>query len=303
MCATPKVSVIIPVYNDEKYLAECLDSVTKQTLSDIEIICINDASTDASLTILTQYAANDARIRIINYIENKSASQARKDGVLMSSGEYIMFMDADDSIELTACEELASAMDKYQVDILQFGTYVDALKTVQAKSVNSFTHFVAPCTDHLNGRQVFEGCFEYRKYRFNLWNKIYKSDLCKKAFLDIADGSFPKAQDLYAYFIISWYAQSYFGIRKKYYHYNFGRGITGGAKILDFSSLERYCSQAKVARKCKEFLVQQNAWEQYKKLWVRLNRDLISECINVWLNNFDESNGSEGFDILGELII
>ena len=96
----PKVSVIIPVYNVEKYLSECLDSVVNQTLQDIEIICVNDGSTDNSLEILKEYAEKDSRLRIIN-LRNSGVSVARNIGIFAALADFIMFVDADDSIETT----------------------------------------------------------------------------------------------------------------------------------------------------------------------------------------------------------
>ena len=91
----PKVSVIIPVYNVEKYLRECLDSVVNQTIKDIEIICVNDGSTDGSLDILNEYCSNDDRFVIINQ-ENQGLSVARNNGLNSASGDYIAFIDSDD---------------------------------------------------------------------------------------------------------------------------------------------------------------------------------------------------------------
>ena len=100
-----KVSVIIPVYNVENYLEECLDSIINQTLKDIEIICINDGSTDNSLEILNDYASKDSRIKVLTQ-ENKGLSATRNHGLKLAEGEYIYFMDSDDILELTALEEL-----------------------------------------------------------------------------------------------------------------------------------------------------------------------------------------------------
>ena len=91
----PKVSVIIPVYNSEKYLQECLDSVISQSLQDIEIICVNDGSTDSSLSILKNYEQKDSRIVIINR-ENKGVSYSRNEAIQQAKGEFICFMDSDD---------------------------------------------------------------------------------------------------------------------------------------------------------------------------------------------------------------
>lgn len=293
-----KVSVIIPVYNAEQYLRQCLDSVVNQTLKEIEIICVDDCSSDHSLDILESYAKNDGRIRIISYDENKSASQARKDGVKMASGRYIMFVDADDTLELSACEELAEQMERNHVDILHFGTYVDAEESVSKEQIDWFKRFSMPYHKLLKGKNVFEGCFVDRLYSFNLWNKMYKSEICKKAFSNVEDGFFPKAQDLYAFFIISWFAQSYYGIPEKYYHYGYGRGITGENKLLSTSDFVRNCSQYRVAEKCKQFLDCQNAWDTYENVWKTIYTNLLNECCNLWLNRIKTGMTAETFDVL-----
>ena len=100
-----KISVIIPVYNVEKYLEECLDSVVNQTFEDIEIICVNDGSTDKSLEILNDYASADDRIKVFTQ-ENKRQGAARNLGLDKSSGDYVYFMDSDDYIDLSTIEKL-----------------------------------------------------------------------------------------------------------------------------------------------------------------------------------------------------
>ena len=91
----PKVSVIIPIYNTDKYLRECINSVINQTLKDIEIICINDGSTDNSSEILNEYKSIDDRIIVINQ-KNQGVSVARNNGINAAKGEYIAFLDSDD---------------------------------------------------------------------------------------------------------------------------------------------------------------------------------------------------------------
>ncbi|GHS93364.1 hypothetical protein FACS1894139_02900 [Planctomycetales bacterium] len=104
--AQPQISVIIPVYNTEKYLRRCLDSVLKQTLREIEIICVNDRSPDNSLTILREYAERDARIKVIDFPENKGVSVARNAGIDAALGEYLGFVDSDDTVDLNFYEQL-----------------------------------------------------------------------------------------------------------------------------------------------------------------------------------------------------
>lgn len=101
----PCVSVIIPVYNSEDYLKQCLDSIVSQTLENIEIICVDDGSTDCSVDILREYAQNDARIQIIEQ-SNQHAGVARNNGMKVAAGEYLAFWDSDDYFELTALEKM-----------------------------------------------------------------------------------------------------------------------------------------------------------------------------------------------------
>lgn len=116
----PKVSVIIPVYNGEKYLHKCLDSVTKQTLADIEIICINDCSKDSSINILNDYAKNDSRFVIIDSKVNQGHSKSKNDGMGVAQGDYLLFLDQDDWLELDACELCYNQISKNKNDILMF---------------------------------------------------------------------------------------------------------------------------------------------------------------------------------------
>jgi hypothetical protein len=93
-----QLSVVIPVFNAERYLRRCLDSVLAQTLHDIEIICINDGSTDGSAAILAEYAAKDSRVRVLCQPENAGQGAARNRGLEVANGEYVYFMDADDEL-------------------------------------------------------------------------------------------------------------------------------------------------------------------------------------------------------------
>lgn len=99
----PKISIIIPVYNTELYLRDCLESVVNQTMREIEIICINDGSTDSSGAILDEYAQKDSRFSVIHQ-KNAGQGAARNRGLDIAKGDYIQFVDSDDWIELNACE-------------------------------------------------------------------------------------------------------------------------------------------------------------------------------------------------------
>ncbi|MDR2458268.1 MAG: glycosyltransferase [Clostridiales Family XIII bacterium] len=121
----PKISVIIPVNNTEKYLRQCLDSIVNQTLKDIEIICINDGSTDNSLKILNEYASSDNRIELISLLDNKGVSFSRNFGIHVSKGRYIGFVDSDDWIDLNFYENLYLTAEKENSDIIAASTIVN----------------------------------------------------------------------------------------------------------------------------------------------------------------------------------
>ena len=114
-----KFSIIIPVYNVEKYIDKCLQSITNQTFKDFEVVCINDESKDASLSILEEYARKDKRFKIFSQ-KNQGQGIARNNGIKIASGKYIVFVDPDDWIEENMLEILSKKFEKEQADIIQF---------------------------------------------------------------------------------------------------------------------------------------------------------------------------------------
>ncbi len=112
-----KVSVIVPIYNSEKYLEKCLDSLVFQTFKDIEIICVNDGSLDNSKNIIERYSKKDERIVIINK-ENGGISSARNAGIKVAKGEYIGFLDSDDFLDLDYFEKLYNSALEFRADIV-----------------------------------------------------------------------------------------------------------------------------------------------------------------------------------------
>lgn len=123
----PKVSIIIPVYNCEKYLKECLDSVLSQTLQDFELICINDGSTDDSFKILQEYAQKDSRFIIIDKC-NEGQGVARNLGIKKATGEYLICLDSDDWLEKEALELAYNKIKEDNSDILFFDAYRFVMK-------------------------------------------------------------------------------------------------------------------------------------------------------------------------------
>jgi glycosyltransferase involved in cell wall biosynthesis len=129
-----KISIIIPVYNSDQHLKRCLETVCKQTFQDIEIICINDCSTDDSLLILQEYAKNNNRIKLIDLKENNGAAAARNIGIKNACGQYLGFVDSDDFIDPNFYEKLYERAEKTASDVVKGNILIYCLKTKLARS-------------------------------------------------------------------------------------------------------------------------------------------------------------------------
>lgn len=182
-----KVSVVIPIYNVEDYLEECLDGVVNQTLTDIEIICINDGSTDSSLEILNEYASNDKRITVIDQ-ENGGHAVATNRGMKLAKGEYLYLMDSDDIIDIHTLEETVKIADERDVDFVIFQAinyYMDTgeYKEQENYSMNELADFVADSV--FNWKDIKEYIFSIT---VTPWSKIYKREFIEKNNCEFPEG-------------------------------------------------------------------------------------------------------------------
>lgn len=181
----PKISIAIPVYNTEKYLRECLDSLLNQTLGDFEAICVNDGSTDNSLEILQEYAKKDSRFIIIDK-ENEGQGVARNIAIQKAQGEYLMCLDSDDWLENNALELLYNKIKNDNCDILFFNFYKYIEKT-KAKYIIKFTEIFKnfkdkPFTQEEAGKLIFK--------TNALTYKIYKLDFIKNNNIEYSNSKF-----------------------------------------------------------------------------------------------------------------
>jgi len=293
--STPKVSVVIPVHNTQNYLNQCLDSLINQTLKDIEIICVDDASTDNSLAVLRDYALKDSRVKVMHNEVSKSALGARKKGVLASSGEYIMFLDSDDYYVSDACELAYNKITEQNVDIVHFTLGVINCSNASENRIKALLDYVKPYNGRLECEDVFKGCFADKKYTHTPVNKIYKAELCKKAYLQTEDVHLVFAEDLYAYFIIANNATGYYGWESKpLYYYCYGRGVTSGDKNYTLDRFEKVCRHAEtlcaIEKYCKNNIVNADKIiDSYRNDWL----DLSVRTLNKYLDETDKQKGIE----------
>lgn len=176
-----KLSIIVPVYNVEKYLPKCLESLIKQTLKDIEIICVNDGSMDNSLAILKEFASKDSRIRIIDN-QHQGVAKTRNTGIEQSTGEYIGFVDSDDYIDLDFFEKLYNSATKSNSDI--------AIASI-LKHKNFFNIYNAKYTKEetaITIQDKIKLCEDKKHFFFYAWNKIYHSGFIKENNIKFSEG-------------------------------------------------------------------------------------------------------------------
>ena len=164
----PLISVIIPVYNVEKHLKKCLDSVAKQTLTDFEVICVNDGSTDGSAKILEKFVAKDKRFTIITQ-ENKGLSEARNTGLAIAKSKHIAYVDSDDFVHPNFLELLYKGAIQFDADIsacsfskIYSHEKIPALSNAQPKE------YKKPLQMLLNRKNFVH---------FIVWNKLYKKEI------------------------------------------------------------------------------------------------------------------------------
>lgn len=186
----PKVSVIIPVYNVEAYLRECLDSVINQTLKEIEIICVNDGSTDNSLSILREYADADGRVIVFTQ-ENAGQSAARNYGLRAASGTYVYFLDSDDFLRSDALELLYSAAQTHRTDILFFGAdsvYETEALRKQHSTYLEYYHRQALTEGAVSGEEMIQIFTEKLLFRASVPLQFFRRAFLEKTGLRFMEG-------------------------------------------------------------------------------------------------------------------
>lgn len=167
----PKISVIIPIYNVEKYLMRCLNSVLTQTFKDFEVICVNDGSPDNSDRILKDYSDKDSRVMVINQ-ENQGLSMARNNGLKRARGEFIYFLDSDDAIQPQTLDIVYNLATEHRADLVSWNYSPSDGVEIPNKFYNvselKFKQTVCP---------LFVGNKGKFCVLFNVWTKLYKREL------------------------------------------------------------------------------------------------------------------------------
>ena len=213
----PIISVIVPIYNTEKYLHKCIASILGQTYSKLQVILVDDGATDTSAAICDTFLEKDDRVECIHLKEKKGQSNARKQGLLHAKGEYIGFVDSDDWIEPDMYENLISKIVSFGADIICSGIIYEyengssAVVSIDEEIIN----------DPRNNTQIFEsllGMSIGQYYNVSMCTKLYKKELVTKAAYDIPE-YVNRGEDRLANLICLFESKRIININEAYYHY------------------------------------------------------------------------------------
>lgn len=238
----PNISVIIPVYNVEKYLSQCLDSVVNQTFKDIEIICVNDGSTDGCAEILQQYATKDNRIKVITQ-ENGGYGKAINTGLSVATGKYVAILESDDWAENDMYGTLYDFAEKYNLDLIKSDYYEywsngfnKQIKVGRASDYNIVFHLKP---DEYKG-----------KIWGSIWSAIYNREFLQKYHITMTESKGASYQDAGFIFKTNVCAKKMMLLDKPFLHYrqdNIASSVKSKEKIFtlsaEYDEIERYLHQ------------------------------------------------------------
>lgn len=280
-----KISIIVPVYNAAEYLPACLDSLVNQTLEEIEIVLVNDGSTDHTPRVMREYAARDSRIRVISYAENRGIFQARKLGGQHASGEYIMFADGDDYLELDACERVWRLETEQPADILNFSA--DVLDCGEVR-MGAYRDKLVPPQCLLYGGDILSAFWE-GKLSNSIWNKVFPREFCLRVWDQCEDARISAAEDKYFFCVACSLAKSFRGCPSApLYHYRYGLGVDGAHKRVDLRTFSYYCEMRRAEDAIEAFLRKTYGDGRYDAAARQSRRHSIRRCVGFWIDMRDQ---------------
>lgn len=226
MSTVPLISIVMPVFDDEATVDAALQSALDQTLSEVEIICVDDASTDGTPAVIEAFAARDPRVRLIRHGQNRSAFQARRTGVLAASAEHVLFLDGDDELVPDAAAKVLARAHETAADIVGFGVTVIER---DGRTGGSYERRLQPAHATITGGEVLRGLFPIGKpAQGQLWRYLFRTRLLREAQALLPDDlALARVNDLPLMFLAASLATSFASIGDKLYRYHFGRGGSG----------------------------------------------------------------------------
>lgn len=257
----PKVSVIVPIYNVEPYIDECMRSLVTQTLHDIEIVCVDDCGTDKSMDIVRKYADADNRIKIIKNKQNSGIATTRNVGLDNSDAEYIMFCDPDDWFDVEMCKKMYDTITRDKTDIVMCGINIIYQSDISQRKSDKSYYKIRFLGKHAVSDRLILKC------DVSVCNKIFRRDIIEKHNVRFPDGL--KYEDAYFWYAYTLWAKDITFIDQKLYNYVRHDGSIMNATFsgkCNFASDHLY-----IAIRYHEYLAQNNLLGQKQDLfWSRM---------------------------------
>ena len=285
MADNPLISVIIPVYNSEMFLDECLESLIYQTYSNLEFICINDGSTDSSYEILKQYREKDTRFVILNQT-NQGAGRARNAGINIARGKYLSFIDSDDRVSLSLYQKFINLNEKPDIYVFNASEYNKQTRDVYPRyffSINEWQRHKDDNTIHTFNDNVnpFHG-------NISAVNKIYRTEFLKSLIKKTPDGKlFPVDtifEDQYFFFLTMIFAKSIMVNPDPLYYYRStnNNSVTQNlsSKVFDiFGIIDKIEYLLKITNNYEayKYALFQHKYKQYAHLFFKADEDLRAD--------------------------
>ena len=245
----PKVSVVVPVFNKAASLPLAIECLSGQTLADIEMVFVDDASTDGSAEVLEQAAEKDKRVRLIRHKNNEGTLVARRTGIRATTGDYVTFLDPDDELRLDTCEQIWLLECQLSTDILHFGVKVVPEGGVSSQAASDMEAFMIPRERRLSGESILLTAFSSDGFDWNLAHKAFRGDLIRSVSELLPDVYLTRAEDAYTFFLAAAMARSYRAVsNSQWYVYHFGSGASS-TESMSLDSFKSVCAQDHLAVK------------------------------------------------------
>lgn len=226
------VSIVVPIYNVEEYLPKCLDSLIGQTYKNIELILINDGSTDHSLKIAEEYAEKYRQIKLVTQ-RNGGLSKARNTGMNLATGEYLCFVDSDDWLELDTIQEIVSLMDIDDLDLCLFGanTFLSDVNKLRRQSEDDYC-YSSKCKGVYQGKELFSKLYFSGEFKASACMYMMKRKLIAESGLEFKEGMIHE-DELFTPYLFYYAGRSEITERKFYNRRIRKNSIVTGTKALE----------------------------------------------------------------------
>ncbi len=291
----PLVSIVIATYNDAPTLSACLRTALTQSLEDIEVICVDDASDDQTPSILADFAARDRRLRVMKLEQRSSAATARVAGAQIATAPYILFVDSDDELTENACEIARERILAEGADVLQF-----TVEIINDSGEPGWLLGREACYD--STRAMLDACYTQGFPASNvLWNRIFETELVRRAFAWARPAFVSAANDLYLFFLIATHARLYCAVSTPPLYRHFVGRSAGDRQGSPVALVHHVCGKARALALIEAYIAERQLPvdpQVVKKLRDRFERsnasayrllppNIQAQCFEILLSYWD----------------